>query len=139
MIDNILSVIKKIENDIGDKFKRVKELENDYEELILMKEGLNKTLEKYQENYNNRRKILKTSNLESNRCMQKFLEGMDDLMTDSKISKYTDELLKAISVVSNQGNTTLNDIKSEENNIQYLQADLEMYRGQLSSVEYIEG
>ena len=121
-------VISEIERNIQKKRKKLKKLEKDYDELISMKLGMTRALEKYQYEYEKKQKVFKNPMLYNNQAMQKFCQSMSEMTSNSRYSRKLAELTESISEITKKANATMREIDLEEENIKKLEIELETKR-----------
>lgn len=141
ILEEVRNLIQSIQKKIEEKFNEIKQLEQDYEELVALKQGLNNVLERYSESCSRDRTAMDDPILESNRAMQMFRASMLDALDSGKTSVHANNVATSISDVGARIRKTLESISGKESEIEGLRLELSSREEEaaLLAAEGVEG
>ncbi len=134
MLDSILKMIRKLEENIESKIKNIKKLESDYDDLLDLKNKLNRAADRHERICAGKRAALDNPVLESSRCMQMFRGGMKDTLDGGRTRGLSQRISAATGSVGGKMRGILDEIGGEESAMQKLKDELEEWREKLAGL-----
>ena len=132
-LEELQELIRKVWEKIEEKKKELKKKEADYEELLNLKNGLNRVMEQFYSAQEKDKSAMQSDIFERNRCLQRFRDGMLEQLGEGRSSKPSNSVMTALESVSRKLTTTKEDIFAKETEIEDLKAKLTVYETQIAS------
>lgn len=129
-LEEIQVMIKNVQQRIETTKREIRKKEQDYEDLLQVKAGLERVNAAFQEKKLQNRTVFQNPNFSRNRCMQRLRENMTDHLSESSAGKHQNSVSTGIESIRRKMRTVLGEIDSKEQALGSLLSELDVYKAQ---------